>query len=181
MKLAKINDIKADNSQILEFDIYKDFPFSGFLYSIIAGIFAFLWICAVTWIIGSPGHEAFTIKSSIVVGILMGIAIYLPSYISALIMNKLRKPILRFDIDGFYYTPQIWSRSKLYKWKDISNIEMGRNGEDELLIKVYLSNGKCVSINETILPIHHKELLKVFQYRLKNIPIKDLQWPNWGA
>jgi hypothetical protein len=177
-KNASINGIKKDDSPIVEFGIYKHFPLLGFLYSILVCEFAFLIAFGTSWIIGNSLD--LSIKQMIIgnalCGIMFGIIVYLPSYISALIMNKLRKPILRFDIHGFYYTPQIWSRSKLYQWKDITTIEMGRNGEDELLIKVYLSNGKCVSINETILPIDYKELLTMFKYRLKDAPIKNLEW-----
>ena len=169
-KNALVNDIKKDNSPIVEFCIYKDFPLSGFLYSILVWIIALLMVRSIYWLQGE--QNPFSIRNEFILCAAIGIIVYLPSYFSALIMNRLQKPILRFNSDGFYYTPQIWSRSKLYRWKDIATIEMGRNGEDELLIKLYLSNGKCVSINETIIPIDHKELLRIFDYCLQNISMK---------
>lgn len=173
-KLVVSNHNINDDLQLLHVSIYKYFPLSGFLYHTVGIGTLLLFIDAIRLISGNH-PEPFSVKMSFMIfiaGSLFGIMAYVPSYLSALIMNARKKPILRFDAEGFYYTPQIWSKNKLYRWETITNLKIGRGGEDEVVIKVHLSSGKHVSINELILPIDYTKLLTLFEYRLKDIPFE---------
>lgn len=157
---------KKETPHIVEFAIHKHAPLSGFLYYIVLYICIFFMFRIVNAL---QGKSPLSLKFTVIGGILTGCIVYLPEYLSALIMSRMQKPVLRFDREGFYYTPQIWSRGKLYRWEAIHHIETGYGGDDQLLIKVYLSDGKRVFIDETIIPIDHKELLKIFQRCSKNV------------
>jgi hypothetical protein len=151
---------KKYTPHIVEFAIYKHAPLSGFVYSILLWLGLFFAFRIFDW---ARGKTPVSLLVSVAGGILAGSIMYLPEYLSALIMNRVQKPVLRFDKSGFYYTPQIWSKSVLYRWDAIHHIETGYGGDDQILIKVYLSDGKRVCIDETIIPIDHKELLKIFE------------------
>lgn len=158
--------VKKNDTQIIAFAIYKQAPLSDFV------CYTALWIAilfvfrGIAWM---QGRTPFTILSSLMIGVLVGCMIYVPTYLSALIMHAIGKPVLRFDAHGFYYTPQLWSKSKLYRWEHIHTIDIGYGGDDQLLIKVYMVDGKSVFIDETIIPIDHTQLLKIFQRFLKNV------------
>ena len=124
-------------------------------------------------IIAMWSFGSFLVKRPIINGALVGFIIYLPCFLSAAIMRIIKKPIIKFDVQGFYYTPQIWSMRRLYKWDDITEIEI-RDASDESRCKAtfYLRGRRAVSINVGIIPISYKELLQIFRYRLNNIPIK---------
>ena len=111
----------------------------------------FLMYSGINWVVG---YKTLSIGHSLFGGAITGFIFHLPSFVSALIMNLIRKPILRFDVQGFYYTPQIWSKSRLIKWDTISSIKVKQSDDVETgykcIISIYLFDGKCISLNEKI-------------------------------
>jgi hypothetical protein len=119
-----------------------------------------------------------SLKEIILEGILCSVVFFLPGCLSAFFMRFINKPVLKFNAEGFYYTPQLWSKAELYLWDNVDHIEIERyeNKKErttKIFITVHLLNQNCVSINESIIPINYNELVQIFKYRLKNVIIKD--------
>ena len=174
-KMAKLQKYVA-KTRVTEFAIFKHFGIAEYGFLIVFWIVFFLIFSGTNWIFGK---KYLSIQDSIMAGALAGFVFHLPSFVSALIMDIIKKPILRFDSQGFFYTPQIWSTSRLCEWESIQEIKIKRSRDSEngykCTISIYLFGGRCVSLNEKIIPITYNRLMKLFRLRLPNIPIKVLK------
>ncbi len=176
IKSPQNNSLKPKPTEFTEFSIYKHFPFLDLIKLILAWpvlVFS-IFIADACSPIKSRRKPIPPIKAIIIMGLICGLIFHLPSYLSALLMHYLQKPILTFNAQGFYYTPQLWSKDKLYRWEAIQHIEIFNYYEDNRInIKIFLSNQECIVIKDTIIPISYTELLSLFRYRLPTISIKE--------
>ncbi len=97
------------------------------------------------------------------------------AFLSAIIMNCMKKPILKFTAEGFYYTSHLLSREKLIEFHEIDSLEIFDRyrvtaPEGEKYFIVYLKSGRLVWINRSLFDSTGVE--DVFITKLPQIKIK---------
>ena len=156
---------------------YKEFRLSYFPYLILFWISMFLVFSLV-----DEGRKLSPVQA-IIGGTVCAIIFHLPSYLSALIMNWRKKPILELTKNGIYYSPQIWSKDEFCFWKEITLIRVvdysTNDSEEDNSPKIYIDiycDDLYMSISERLLPINYEQVLKYSREYSPQISIETNLW-----